>query len=257
MGILGTALSYRFLKHRYPGGRGVPMSQGDPFKEKGISKLAHYFGESIFDELHNKVVVDFGCGSGSNVLELADRGCARVVGVDIQDRLLADGRDAAATRGVSDRVQFVTTFDGKADVVLSTDAFEHFLDPAAMLNLMGAMLNRDGYLLVEFGPTWYHPLGGHLFSVFPWAHLLFTEAVLIRWRSDFKSDGARRFEDCAGGLNRMTISRWEKIVEENGFEFSSYTLRPINAVRSFHCRLTRELFTAAVIARLTRSRAKH
>ena len=256
MGIVGTAFSYQFLKHRYPGGRGVPMSQGDPFKERGISKLAHYFGESLFDELRNKVVVDFGCGSGGNVLELAERGCQRVIGVDIQDSLLAEARHEAATRGLSDRVQFVTTFDGKADVVLSTDAFEHFSDPVAMLKLMGAMLNEHGYLLVEFGPTWYHPLGGHLFSVFPWAHLFFTEAVLIRWRSDFKSDGAKRFEDCAGGLNRMTISRWERIVEENDFEFSSYTLRPISAVRSFHCHITRELFTAVVIARLTRTRTE-
>jgi SAM-dependent methyltransferase len=253
MGIVGTALSYRFLRHRYPGGRGVPMGEGDRFTRTGMSKLAYYFGDGLFEELRDKVVVDFGCGSGGNALELAERGCRRVIGVDIQDRLLAEGREAAATRGLSNRVQFATTYDGMADVVMSTDAFEHFADPAAMLNLMGAMLKHDGYLLIEFGPTWYHPLGGHLFSVFPWAHLLFTEAVLIRWRSDFKSDGARRFEECAGGLNRMTISQWERIVQENGFEFSLYTLRPINAVRSFHCRITRELFTAVVVARLTRA----
>jgi hypothetical protein len=55
-------------------------------------------------------------------------------------------------------------------------------------------------------------LGGHLFSVFPWAHLIFSEQALIRWRSDFKSDGATRFSEVAGGLNQMTIRRFERLI---------------------------------------------
>ncbi len=71
---------------------------------------------------------------------------------------------------------------------------------------MASLLKPSGFALVEFGYTWFHPYGGHLFSVFPWAHLIFTEKSLIRWRSDFKTDGATRFQEVAGGLNQMTIA---------------------------------------------------
>ena len=86
-------------------------------------------------------------------------------------------------------------------------------------------------IIMSFGPTWYHPMGGHLFSVFPWAHLLFSEASLIAWRSDFKSDGARFFHEVEGGLNQMTIKRFEKIVKHSGLKIESLDLVPIRPLR--------------------------
>ena len=58
----------------------------------------------------------------------------------------------------------------------------------------------SGQVHISFGPPWCHPLGGHLFSVFPWAHLLFTEHALLQWRAGFKHDGATRFGE--GGSTR-------------------------------------------------------
>jgi hypothetical protein len=54
----------------------------------------------------------------------------------------------------------------------------------AILEIMYGLLKPDGRVMLCFGPIWYHPLGGHLFSVFPWAHLVFSEAALIQWRLD-------------------------------------------------------------------------
>ena len=187
---------------------------------------------------------------GDNALELAANGCRHVIGLDIQGERLAAGRAKAMEMGLSDRVLFVKETNEKADVILSTDAFEHFEDPAGILRIMRSLLRDDGYLLVEFGCTWYHPLGGHLFSVFPWAHLLFTERALLRWRSDFKTDGATRFHEVAGGLNKMTIARWEQTVAASDFRFDEYTLVPIRTAKRLHNRLTRELFTSILRARL-------
>jgi ubiquinone/menaquinone biosynthesis C-methylase UbiE len=53
--------------------------------------------------------------------------------------------------------------------------FEHFTEPKLALDAMYRLLRPGGTLVASFGPTWYHPLGGHLFSVFPWAHLIFSE----------------------------------------------------------------------------------
>ncbi len=98
----------------------------------------------------------------------------------------------------------------KAEVIVSLDSFEHFGDPAGVLAVMHDLLKPGGVIIATFGPTWYHPLGGHLFSVFPWAHLLFSEQALIRWRADIRSDGATRFGEVEGGLNQMTIARFER-----------------------------------------------
>jgi SAM-dependent methyltransferase len=250
MGIIGTRFAYQYLKNRYPGGSGVPMPQGDVFASKGISKLATYFGSGIFDELSHKTVLDFGCGAGDNALDLAAGGCKSVIGLDIQEHLLARGRARARELGLSDKVQFVSDWQQPVDAIISTDAFEHFADPESVLRQMRGLIKDEGVVIVEFGPTWLHPLGGHLFSVFPWAHLIFTETVLIRWRSDFKTDGATRFGEVAGGLNRMTIARWERLIAASGFILSKYELVPIRAVRRLHNRLTREWFTAIVRARL-------
>jgi hypothetical protein len=105
-------------------------------------------------------------------------------------------------------------------------------------------------VLTSFGPTWYHPLGGHLFSVFPWAHLVFTEKALIRWRSDFKTDRATKFGEVAGGLNQMTIKRFERVVAESPFRFEHLELVPIRKLRRVANRLTREATTAIVRCKL-------
>jgi len=87
------------------------------------------------------------------------------------------------------------------DAIISLDGFEHFDDPGAVLQTMHDLLKPGGTVYASFGPTWYHPLGGHLFSVFPWAHLIFSEKALLRWRSDLRSDGATRFGEVL--LNRQ------------------------------------------------------
>jgi SAM-dependent methyltransferase len=140
----------------------------------------------------------------------------------------------------------------RADIVVSLDAFEHFTDPAEILRNMSRLLQPGGEVVVCFGPTWYHPLGGHLFSVFPWAHLIFSEQALIRWRSAFKTDGATRFSEVAGGLNQMTIKKFEALIEGGPFTLASLELVPIRRLRLLHNRLTREFTTAVVRGRLVR-----
>ena len=250
MGFLGGAPVDWFLNRYYPGGQGLPMPDYDPFKMRGVSKIAHYFGQGIFEELKGKTVVDFGCGPGDNAIDLAAAGCEHVIGLDMQERFLEQGRAEAARRGLSDRVEFVQKVNEKVDAIISTDAFEHFGDPADILRIMRSILKDGGQLIVEFGYTWFHPLGGHTFSVFPWSHLIFTEKALMKWRNTFKSDGATQFHEIAGGLNRMTLGRWEKLVEESDFRFQSYRMNPIRNVRWLHHKLTREWTTSVIIARL-------
>ena len=56
-------------------------------------------------------------------------------------------------------------------VIVSLDSFEHFAEPGDVLQTMYSLLEPGGCVFVSFGPNWYRPLGGHLFSVFPWADI--------------------------------------------------------------------------------------
>jgi len=247
MGIIGGTLGYNLLKWINPNGEKDLM---DGSSYIGKSKLAVLLGPQIWDEVADKVVIDFGCGEGSEVIEIAQHGARKVIGLDIQENLLEIGRKRAVQQGLSEKCFFERETNEKADLITALDSFEHFNDPASILATMSQLLKPSGCVLAAFGPTWYHPLGGHPFSVFPWAHLIFTEKALIRWRSDFKTDGATRFCEVKGGLNQMSIARFEKIVASSPFRFSKLETVPIRRLKAFNNSLTREFTTAVVRCKL-------
>lgn len=239
-----TAIQCEILKRISPAGRDCMV--GAYTHE---SKLA-LLGDEVPGKIADKTVIDFGCGEGSESVEMAQMGARRVIGVDIREEVLETARRRARDSGVEDRCYFTTTPNERADVIVSLDSFEHFGDPAGTLRTMNSLLEPNGEVIASFGPTWYHPLGGHLFSVFPWAHLIFSEAALLRWRSSFKADGATRFSEVAGGLNQMTIGRFEKLIAASPFKLADFELVPIRLFRHFNNRLTREFTTAIVRCRM-------
>lgn len=247
MGWIGGTLGYRLLKMISPGGANAGMD--DAHYRQG-SKLETLAGPGVWHEIRDRVVIDFGCGHGFESVEMAQRGAARVIGLDIQVRLLDEARARADAAGVGERCTFAPRTDERADVIVAVDSFEHFDDPAAILETMRHLVKPDGSVLISFGPTWYHPYGGHTFSVFPFAHLIFSEAALIRWRADFKSDGARRFREVEGGLNGMTIRAFEQLVARSSFRVAQFETVPIRRLSGIANRVTREFTTAVVRCRL-------
>ncbi len=209
-------------------------------------------GQEFFTHIAGKVVLDFGCGEGAESVEMAQKGASRVIGIDIREDVLKVAKQKALDAGVQNICVFATSTTELADLVVSVDAFEHFADPAEILRIMNTLLRPSGEVHISFGPTWYHPVGGHLFSVFPWAHLIFSEQALMRWRSTFKTDGATRFGEVAGGLNQITVAKFEELVAASPFKFAALELVPIKKLRRLHCSFTREFTTAVVRCRLVK-----
>lgn len=200
----------------------------------------------IEDEIKDRVVLDFGCGPGAEAREMALLGAKRVIGLDISEKWLQLAREQAENAGIADRCEFVSRVTSPVEVIVSVDAFEHFAEPDAVLRTMYSLLAPGGRLFISFGPTWYHPLGGHLFSVFPWAHVVLQEKALIRWRTQFKNDGARKFSEVEGGLNQMTIRHFEEILKRSPFAVEKFELVPIRRLKPLHNQITREFLTAIV-----------
>jgi|SRR6185437_12760403 len=134
---------------------------------QGKSKLATLLGNDIYDRIADKTVIDFGCGDGDDAIELAQKGAERVIGIDICDEVLETARKKAAESEAGCKCAFVRSTEERADVLISLDSFEPFAEPARILQQMSSLLQPSGEVLASFGPTWFHPLGGHLFSVFP------------------------------------------------------------------------------------------
>ncbi|HUB32539.1 MAG TPA: methyltransferase domain-containing protein [Bryobacteraceae bacterium] len=216
------------------------------------TKVVRFLGETFLQSIAGKTVIDFGCGEGDGAVELARGGAKRVIGIDIREEALRAARQKAAASGVDHVCSFMQQTQEHADVIISLDAFEHFAEPAAVLQMMSTLLKAEGEVVASFGPTWYHPLGGHSFSFLPWAHLIFSEEALIGWRSGFKSDGATRFREVPGGLNQISIRKFERIVAGSPFQFASLEAVPIRKLRWFHNRFTREFTSAVVRCRLVK-----
>ena len=247
MGLIGGHLGFKLLKSISRDGVTTWMD-GSAYREK--SKLDVLLGPEFIRAISGKSVLDFGCGTGAEAVEMAQRGASRVIGVDIDEGNLSAARALAGHRGVSDICSFTAGTTKRADVIVSIDAFEHFSDPAGILKMMHGLLEPDGCVYAAFGPTWYHPLGGHTLSVFPWAHLVFTERALLRWRNSFGKDQRTRLRFSDEGLNQMTIRRFERLVEQSPFQFAELELIPVRKLRWVANHFTREATTAVVRCKL-------
>jgi len=188
--------------------------------DTALSLLCRVFPD-FMKSIAGKEILDFGCGSGYQAVSLALKGAKRVVGLDSNAECLSEARKLAAQVGLADRVRFIDHLDdsflNRFEVIISKDSMEHYPDPSLALHQMQRVLKKDGILFITFGPPWLAPYGGHMhfFTKLPWVHLLFTEATVLKVRARFRSDGARRYQDVEGGLNKMTVAKFERLVSQS------------------------------------------
>ncbi len=235
----------------------------DPHGEGSIETALALLSSSFpgFEgEMAGKRILDFGCGDGFQSAAMALRGADYVLGLDTNPPTLQRARDLTARLGLSS-VEFDERLDpkhrGDFDIVISQNSMEHFPDPAAILEVMKSALKPTGKLLITFGPPWFSPCGSHMsfFTRVPWVNILFPEPVVMKVRSRYISDGATRYEDVEGGLNRMTVSKFEGLVRQCGLEV---TYRRYQCVKRLDLLATlplaRELFVNHISCVLTSAR---
>lgn len=227
-----------------------------------LETLARDFGADVVQAIASKSYLDIGCGRGDLVMALARSGAANATGLDIRP-IYEPTVALAASEGLADRVHFTIAElselpEASFDEIFSRDSFEHYEDPAQILFEVRRLLKPGGRLRVQFGPTWYHPRGVHMFFMFkrPWAHLFFSERTIMNVRQLYIQDGARKFSEVEGGLNQMTVRRFTKFSRESGLEIERLQALPIRGIKLLvWLPGVRELFTTVVRAILRKPAA--
>ncbi|MBC7428796.1 MAG: methyltransferase domain-containing protein [Bacteriovorax sp.] len=238
-----TNIQFSFLKTFYH------LDTNAPASENRLS-LDKIFVDNFPQKVFGKFVVDFGCGLGGDTKTMAEWGAKLSLGLEIREELVKTNSENIKLSNCVFATTLSAEFKQKADLIISIDAFEHFSHPADMLKIMYDCLHPGGEAFISFGPTWYHPFGGHLFAVFPWAHLIFTEKALLRWRNQFYNDGATKFNEVAGGLNQLSIAEFVELFNKSGFVIQDLNCKPIRGQRWLQKILGREFTTSMVLVRL-------
>jgi len=208
-----------------------------------------------------KRVVDFGCGVGYQSIALVKKYGCRVVGIDSNQKVLRKAVENANYQNISIKeLSFLGNISedmlNSFDVVISQNSFEHFADPDKTLHEMSSLLNDSGIILLTFGPPWLAPFGSHMhfFCKVPWINVFFPEEVVMKTRSYFRSDGAKRYEDVESGLNRMTIAKFESIVSSCNLKITYKNYECIKGVNFLaKIPILREFFINHVTAILSKA----
>ncbi|WP_158742438.1 TIGR04290 family methyltransferase [Acidisphaera sp. L21] len=111
------------------------------------SKFKH-FAHAIPENLSGWSVLDIGCNAGFYSLEMKRRGAARVLGIDFDDRYLAQARLAAEVRGVKIEFRKLSVYDVAAlserfDLVIFMGVLYHLRHPLLALDLIHEHVARD------------------------------------------------------------------------------------------------------------------
>ena len=265
-GLLGGKLGSWLLERcaTPPAETNTPAPEAAGIRVDDTPRLHSLFGTGFTGSVKGCTVLDYGCGYGQTVVSLAKSGVRTAIGLDIRESVLLAARTLARQEEVGERCLFINATDAAAmaslteriDVVVSIDGFEHYADPEAVLRQIRSLLRLGGTAHISFGPPWWHPYGSHLtfMGVPPWSHVLFKEETILALRARYRPDGARRFEDVEGGLNRMTIARFERLVRASGFQVDKLQLIPIRGTTLLgRNRWGREIFTSIVRASLIKS----
>lgn len=185
-------------------------------------------------------VLEIGCGEGGNLPPFVERQC-EVVGVDLDEIRIRHARTFIDEQFPGNKVKLlcqniyeVTTAEiGTFDVIMLRDVIEHIPDQAKFMRHLKTFLKPKGVVFFGF-PPWSMPFGGHqqickgkLSSKLPYYHLLpkgLYRSMLKLFGE--KNDTIEELLDIKA--TGISINRFHKIVQQNGFRIDKRTFYLIN-----------------------------
>jgi 2-polyprenyl-3-methyl-5-hydroxy-6-metoxy-1,4-benzoquinol methylase len=229
----------------------------DAFKEDNFavedeSESLKYFEEQIIDsqkywsrfggrpDFAGKVVLELGCGHGALAIDAALSGAERVIGLDLIGSRIAFAKKIVAERfpDIAHKIEFhkldIADIDleGKVDVVISKDTFEHIMGLDRVLLSVKRVLRENGLLITGFSPMYYSPFGDHGFHAIeqriklPWAHLILGDARVVEAYNRYHP-GLQCQTIYDLGLNKLKRGEFLQAFNKAGFTVVSETINAL------------------------------
>lgn len=188
----------------------------------------------------DKVLLDFGCGSGLITAGLA---CflkpRKVIGVDIsmyvnheENQMIAElcgfQYEAAKeimefkTRSPADDLGFQ-----QFDCIFSWSVIEH-VDRRQFdteVRTLCHSLKRGGLMILQSAPLYFSPYGSHVYSLPAWSHLTMSDDEFrLAVESENTAQRAKDLISCKETLNKLTIPQFTSVFEKK----QPHTARPLH-----------------------------
>ena len=129
-------------------GRKAPLSRAlDRWLRQDMFERFTWVMERAGD-VRGQSICDVGCGSGRFVSAFAQRGAARVVGIDLSPRMLQLAQQLVAAEGVADRCAFVQRdilgweTSERFDLTLAVGFWDYTAEPGPRLQAMRRLTGR-------------------------------------------------------------------------------------------------------------------
>ncbi|MGK2913300.1 MAG: class I SAM-dependent methyltransferase [Porticoccaceae bacterium] len=190
------------------------------FQEQILENQEYWFRLGMIPDFHGKAVLDFGCGHGALSLDIALKGAAEVVGVDLDLDRINFARQNIKTQHPESapRISFLardvtkTDWSDRFDYIVSKDAIEHIDDLPPVFKAFAEILKPGGALILGFGPLYYSPYGDHTRLSLPllWIHAYLPERLALAWAS--RRQGRKIASVSALGLNKLTPRQFRSLL---------------------------------------------
>jgi SAM-dependent methyltransferase len=211
------------------------------FDEQALTTAKHVipYLETIRPIDNSLSVLEIGCGEAGNLKPFLDMGCKRVVGVDIEDvriqngKRFYEGHPNRANLELISKDIYDTDFAEEFDIIITRDVIEHIPNQMLFMARCRDLMKPDGLFFIGF-PPWYNPFGGHqqaleskILSKLPYFHIV--PKVMLRrilkffGESDAKIEGMMEIYD-----TRITIEQLNRILKKNNYSILKKTDYLIN-----------------------------
>jgi SAM-dependent methyltransferase len=210
-----------------------PLTPRSPNPSAPQSGHAHAEDLDRRHGIRGKRVLEVGCGTGETARALAREFECEVVAIDVAPSLVDEWAKSDAA-GVDFRIFDLSRENpevlGEFDFIYSNETLEHIAHPFAFLSSLVKVLCDGGKMHLSMR-LHRGAVGSALAEdvLFPWPHLLFTEATFERFY-ERTGRAARR----PAWVSHVTAAQWLEALDVLGLhaEAVSYSSRPID--RNFY-----------------------
>lgn len=174
----------------------------------------------MIGDVHNKTILDLGCGIGEFTKYFSDNGAERVVGIDISKKCLeyaTQNNNATNIEYINMDINNLSNITQKFDLVFSDIVFNYLEDFDKLLHDIHNLLKDNGVLIF----SQVHPISTASFSEeSTWTK---DENGVLRFLMDNYSNVSVRKKKYFGGTFNFYHRRFEDIINisiANGFEIT-------------------------------------